>query len=158
MIQFYCSKCGDKVSSEFLKPGEIYFHKKCSGETKVPESKGLKGAEEIRARYEKFTADKIVEKINLGMQTDEFEVAREVLAKKLADAPKVVANQNDEQSEREIVPKTINTKARNVVVTDIQMTFGSIFVFSIKWMLASIPAIIIIYGCFFLLGLAIGSW
>jgi len=37
MRHFTCAKCGEKVNSEFLKPGEKYFHKECGGTTVVPE-------------------------------------------------------------------------------------------------------------------------
>ena len=40
----------------------------------------------------------------------------------------------------------------NVVVRDIQMSFGSMVVFIIKWVLASIPAMIILLIIFALLG------
>ena len=36
-----------------------------------------------------------------------------------------------------------------VIVTDIQMPFGSMIVFMIKWVLASIPAMIILFLIFF---------
>jgi CHASE2 domain-containing sensor protein len=37
-----------------------------------------------------------------------------------------------------------------VIVTDIQMPFGSMIVFMIKWVLASIPAMIILFLIFFI--------
>lgn len=37
---------------------------------------------------------------------------------------------------------------QNVVVTDIQMPFGSMVVFMVKWAIASIPAIIILFMFF----------
>ena len=36
------------------------------------------------------------------------------------------------------------------IVTDIQMPFGSMIVFMIKWVLASIPAMIILFLIFFI--------
>jgi hypothetical protein len=156
--QFFCSKCGEKVTSEFLKSGEIYFHKECNGETTVPESGELEATEGIRARYEKFTAEKIVKVINQGMQADEFEIARDVLVQKLADTPKVAVKQNNEQLIRDNSTVTSNTDLNHVVVTDVRMTLGSMFIFSLKWVVASIPAIIIVYASFFLIGFMIGSW
>ena len=37
-----------------------------------------------------------------------------------------------------------------VIVTEIQMPFGSMIVFMIKWVLASIPAMIILFLIFFI--------
>lgn len=40
---------------------------------------------------------------------------------------------------------TTESKNKEVVITDIKMPFSSMVVFMIKWMFASIPAIIIFY-------------
>ncbi len=37
-----------------------------------------------------------------------------------------------------------NTSSQNVIITDIQMPFGSMVVFIVKWVIASIPAMIIL--------------
>ncbi len=46
-----------------------------------------------------------------------------------------------------------DVQLQNVVVKDIKMSFGSMVVFMIKWVLAAIPAMIILS----LIGLAIGA-
>ena len=45
-----------------------------------------------------------------------------------------------------------NTESNRVEITDIRMPFGSMVVFMVKWAIASIPAIIILYFLFMLFG------
>ena len=59
-----------------------------------------------------------------------------------------IAVQTEEAHRREIAPT-----ARPVVVTDIQMPFGSMVTFMIKWAIASIPAALILFLVF---GMATG--
>lgn len=45
-------------------------------------------------------------------------------------------------------PVNIRNKKLNVTVTDIEMPFSSMVVFMVKWVIASIPALIILFGIF----------
>lgn len=44
--------------------------------------------------------------------------------------------------------ETLNASTNRVTVTDVQMPFGSMVVFMVKWAIASIPAIIILFVLF----------
>ncbi len=46
--------------------------------------------------------------------------------------------------------------AQGVIVTDIQMPFGSMVVFMVKWVIASIPALIIVAALGFAVMMAFG--
>lgn len=46
---------------------------------------------------------------------------------------------------------------QNVVVTDVKMGFGSMVIFMIKWVLAAIPAMIILSGIGMVLGALTGG-
>jgi len=45
----------------------------------------------------------------------------------------------------------------NVVLTDVRIPFGRMVLIILKWFLASIPAMIIVWLCMFLLALAVGG-
>ena len=50
-----------------------------------------------------------------------------------------------------------NNDYQEVVVTDIQMPFGSMVVFMVKWVIASIPALIILYVLFAIVSVIFGG-
>lgn len=157
MREFYCANCGEKVKTEFLKPGEKFFHRECGGETAVPDSEEVVVSSEARARYEKYPAEKIVKIINQGMNLEDFEIAREVLEEKLASTSNKTATQNGNGTAVKELPIYEGSNPNNVVVTGIKMTLGSIFIFSLKWVIASIPAILLVYASLFLIGLILGG-
>ena len=35
-----------------------------------------------------------------------------------------------------------------IIITDIKMSFGSMIIFMVKWAIATIPAMIILWSCF----------
>ena len=78
-----------------------------------------------------------------------------------------ISNAFDDDSNKQSNSKTIEVSAtqshnaNEVIITDIKMKFGSMVEFMVKWVLASIPAIIILIALFYLItailiGLGIG--
>ena len=55
-------------------------------------------------------------------------------------------------------PPVVKTRPQEVVITDIEMRFGSMVVFMVKWAIASIPALIILVFVAMLLVGVLFAW
>ena len=60
-------------------------------------------------------------------------------------------------TETEVDIENLATPRQNVIVTDIQMPFSSMIVFMVKWAIASIPAMIILFIAFGLVSVFLGG-
>jgi hypothetical protein len=54
--------------------------------------------------------------------------------------------------------RIIHFQSQPVIVTDFQMPFGSMVVFMVKWVIAAIPAMIILFVIFAILGALVGGF
>jgi hypothetical protein len=96
----------------------------------------MKESEKLRMNYEALTVHKLEKMIASGLPSLQFDLAKEVLdEKKSGDQTSVSGGQSGRRS----------NLLSEVVITDISMSFGSMVVFMVKWSLASIPAIIILF-------------
>jgi hypothetical protein len=79
------------------------------------------------------------------------------------DANTVISNKditsqsNGGAKEPKIVHESIDAIKQNVIVTDFKMPFESMVVFMVKWAIASIPAMIILFVAFSFLSIFIGG-
>jgi len=83
------------------------------------------------------------------LETDD---ANNVIANKIA-APKAI----DPKTRTEDVVEKLECFRQEVVITDFKMPFGSMVVFMVKWAIASIPALIILFLAFSVLSLFFGG-
>jgi hypothetical protein len=75
----------------------------------------------------------------------------EVQTRNLATAHEPIRERNETNVPVGLAPSNHHTEARtprDVRITDISMPFGSMVVFMVKWMLASIPALAILFVLF----------
>ena len=104
--------------------------------------------DDMRAKYEEMSARKIVEVLQTkyeSMSTVEMRIAKEVLAGKDSKLAKQKSSPKPNAGQVAIKPQF-----QEVIVTNIDMSFGKMVAFMVKWSLASIPAMIILLVMAFL--------
>ena len=106
---------------------------------------------DLRTNLDKKTTDEL---LNIWTQNDRqtwrveaFEAVRQILADRGVDVP----------SQHEHIPFG-QSEPQIVVVKDIHMQFGSMVVFMVKWAIAAIPAIIILWVSGLLLKAVFGGF
>ncbi len=79
------------------------------------------------------------------------------------DANTVIANKDVSSesnvctTEPEVVVENIDALKQSVIVTDFKMPFGSMVVFMVKWAIASIPAMIVLFVAFSIISIFLGG-
>ena len=100
-----------------------------------------------------MTAEKVIDMIRDG-----FYVGRKVGDEWFIDKSEL---QDKSSKHKTNSPSARASKSNNdpkeVVVTDIQMPFGSMIVFMVKWVIASIPAFIILFALFTIVSAIFGG-
>ncbi|MGB5832684.1 MAG: hypothetical protein WBG92_11930 [Thiohalocapsa sp.] len=89
----------------------------------------------------------------VGMIREGFYVGQKVGDEWFVDRSELEGKPNEGQPKKASKPSVPGSSAKStdhqgVVVTDIQMPFGSMVVFMVKWVIASIPALIILFVLF----------
>jgi hypothetical protein len=107
--------------------------------------------EQIKTSLAAKTTEKLraaLERHDKSEYTDQaFEAMRQILTERGIDASLAgveTPQRNPLTGEVSASPSRTNV-IRDVVVTDIKMPFGSMVVFMVKWAIASIPALIILF-------------
>ena len=81
----------------------------------------------------------------IDMIRDAFYVGRKVDEEWFIDKSELQEGNSKQKSNRHaLISSSGTTDYQDVVVTDIKMPFGSMVVFMVKWVIASIPAFIIL--------------
>ena len=99
-----------------------------------------RASDEVRASYEKLETEELLriwqENDRMQYRDEAFAVVHEVLSGRGVYPPDQAPNRSTERPQ---------LQGAKVVVTDVQMSFGSMVVFMVKWALAAIPAMIILW-------------
>ena len=94
----------------------------------------------------------------IDMIRDAFYVGRKVGDDWFIDKAELQGKSSKNKSSGSIfVPSQANDDHQNIIVTDIQMPFGSMVVFMVKWVIASIPAFIILFVLFVIVSAIFGG-
>ena len=100
---------------------------------------GMMSVEEF-AKLKGMAPEKVI-----NMIRDAFYVGRKIDDNWFIDKSEINGKNSKQKSNSHVsVSSTDNTGYQDVVVTDIKMPFGSMVVFMVKWVIASIPAFIIL--------------
>jgi len=121
-LQFNCQHCNELIISKFLKIGEMAECKKCGEKNTIP--KNAEGISESEIKSEHTISDAFDDGSNKQSNSKTIEVS---------------------------ATQTQSHNANEVIITDIKMKFGSMVEFMVKWVLASIPAIIILIMVLYLI-------
>ena len=121
-LKFNCQHCNELIISKFLKAGEIAECKKCGEKNTIPEN--AEGISDAEIKSEHTISDAFDDGNNKQSDSKTIEVSTH---------------------------KGNSTQFQPVTIEDIKMPFGSMVQFMVKWAIASIPAIIIIWILFMLL-------
>jgi hypothetical protein len=117
--------------------------------SEVPE--GMISLDEF-ARIKGLTPAKAIEMIRGG-----FYVGRKVGASWFVNASESSGPNSKTSKAKGSMVVSGNGTPHEVVVTDIQMSFLSMVVFMVKWVIASIPALIILFVIFSAIGVIFGG-
>ena len=94
----------------------------------------------------------------IDMIRDGFYVGRKVGEEWYVDPSELDGNRRKSSgAERGNTTSSSYSEVQSVVVTDIQMSFISMVVFMVKWVIASIPAFIILIGIFLFVTVIFGG-
>lgn len=99
--------------------------------------------DDTRAKFEKMTAGELFQELRTeqkNMTASDILLAKEVLREK---NPKLTEQKSTSKPNTDQIPT--KSEFREVIVKDIDMSFGNMVVFMVKWALASIPAMIILF-------------
>ena len=115
-LKFNCQHCNELIISKFLKAGEIAECKKCGEKNTIPEN--AEGISDAEIKSEHTISDAFEDGNNKQTNSKTIEVS---------------THQGN------------STQFQPVTIEDIKMPFSSMILFMIKWAIASIPAIIILF-------------
>ena len=134
-LQFNCKHCNELVVVKFLKVGEIGECKKCGKKNTIPEN--AEGISESKLKSEHTISDAFDTKNNEkgNLKGKETSTSKSKTTKK---------TKNKEPMDVFVD----NVHPINVTVRDIEMSFTSMVMFMVKWAIASIPALIILFIIF----------